>query len=184
MKKIIFILILCANIFETKAQMQSKVSAYFQYHSLDSQIIKHRSRETLIKMNINTGEVKLVIPLHSFTKSDTALYNSLNDVMSKMELYFNIDGDPFLLHNNRKIDATYEALGLLHINDHYNQVKVRFSVFKKLEQPSSQDFSYLISISFTFLPNQYKLEKLQKLTNHPIKISLYKQPYSFEHNTY
>lgn len=184
MKKIIISLFLCANLFELEAQMISKVSAYLQYYSLDSQALKHRSRDAVIKMNLSTGEVKLDVPLHSFTKSDTALYNSLKDVQSKMELYFTIDGDPFLLQNNRKVDAVYDALGMLHLNDHYHHVKVRFSVFKKLEQPSSQDFSYLISISFTFLPKHFQLEKLQHLTTQPIKISLYKQPYSFEHNTF
>jgi hypothetical protein len=184
MKTITFILLFCATVFDMQAQIQSKVSAYLQYHSLDSQTVKHRSREALIKMNINTGEVKLVVPLQSFAKSDTALYNSLKEVQSKMELYFTIDGDPFLQHNNRKLDAAYDALGMLHINNHYHHVKVRFSVFKKTEQPTAQDYAYLISISFTFLPKHYELNKLEELTNQPVKISLYKQQYSFEHNAY
>jgi hypothetical protein len=184
MKKITFTLVFFAILFDAQAQIQSKISAFLQYHNTDSQTLKHRSREAFIRMNINTGEVKLTVPLHSFANADTALKNALQGTQSKMDLYFTIDGDPFLLHNNSKQDAAYDAVGMLHINNHYHHVKVRFSVFKKAAQPSTADLSYLISITFTFLPKHYELDKLNELVIQPVKISLYKQPYSFEHNTF
>jgi hypothetical protein len=166
------------------AQQQTKVSAFLQYHPNDSQTIKHRSREALVKMNINTGEVKLTLPLHAFGHNDSAFSNALVGIQDKMELFFTVDGNPFLLHASNKNDAVFEIPGMLHINQHYHHVKVRFSVFRKMEQPNKADFSYLISISYTFLPQHYELNGLKKLTTHPIKIAIYKQPYSFDHNTF
>jgi len=184
MKKYYALIILLICVFKVEAQLQAKVSAFLQYHTTDSQTIKHRSREAMIKMNINTGEVKLTVPLNSFAKTDTALYNTIADINTKMELFFSIDGDPFSLHSSRKQESVFEVPGMLHINNHYHHVRVRFSVFRKSEQPTKEDLSYLISISFKFLPKHYELEKLKELTHEPIKISLYKQPYSFHHNIF
>ncbi len=184
MKKITLTIIFLVILYNSQAQIQSKVSAFLQYHNIDSQTFKHRSREAIIKMNMTTGEVKFSAPLHSFAQNDTSLNKALEETQSNMELYFSVDGDPFILHNSRKQDALYDVPGMLHINNHFHHVKVRFSVFKKTVQPSAEDLSYLISISFTFLPKHYELNKLKELTIQPIKISLYKQPYSFEHNTF
>lgn len=184
MKNITLTLLFFAFVFNVNAQVNAKVSAFLQYHTADSQTLKHRSREVLIKMNMNTGEVKLVAPLQSFAKTDTALHNALQATQSKMELYFTIDGDPFLIHSSRKQEAVYDVPGMLHINNHYHHVKVRFSIFRKTEQPTKDDLSYLISISYSFVAKHYELKNLEELTSQPIKISLYKQPYSFEHNTF
>lgn len=183
MKKLVLTCLLLLLLVDVFAQVQAKVSAFLQYHPTDSQTLKHRSREALVKMNINTGEVKLTVPLQSFAEKDVALTNALPEAPVKMELYFTVDGDPFLLHSSRK-ESVVDVPGMLHINNHYHHVKVRFSVSKNAEQPTTQNLTYLISISYSFLPKHYELEKLGQLTTQPIKISLYKQPYSFEHNTY
>lgn len=183
MKKLILSFVFVAILVDVSAQVQAKVSAFLQYHPTDSQTLKHRSREVMVKMNINTGEVKLTAPIQSFAETDTVLNNALNGTSPKMELYFTVDGDPFLLHSSRK-ESTFDVPGMLHINHHYHHVKVRFSVSKKAEQISTANLSYLISISYSFLPKHYELVKLEEITSQPIKISLYKQPYSFEHNTY
>jgi hypothetical protein len=184
MKKLCVSFVLMCIAVWANAQLNAKVSAHLQYTTLDSQIVKNRSREAMIKMNLNTGEVKLTIPLQSFAKTDTALQRVLGPVTKKMELYFTVDGDPFLLHNAKRNEHEHTVQGMLHINNHYHLVKVRFSVFRKQELTTKDDLAYLISLGFTFLPEHYELEDLEEITKMPLKISMYKQPYSFEHNTF
>lgn len=184
MKKLILTCIFWSLLLNAHSQVYAKVSAFLKYQNKDSLLVKHRSREAMIKMNINTGEVKLKVPLQSFGETDTALQNALGKTPLKMELFFAVDGDPFSLHSSNKHESVFDAPGMLHINNHYHHVKVKFSISKKSAQTSSENLAYLISISYSFLPKHYALDKLVELSSQPIKISLYKQAYSFEHNTF